>query len=139
MQPKSREVKYKDPNCYHEAVLFYRETFSLMPNRGFRSDIAVTVKTYEDLCIWQNLLAHWGYFKDGKWRKRSPMDIKGMLTVFEMKQRDEQRKRGQLDRANQDGKAAALSARDRTRIPERNSSGVSSMRSATERLYFGSD
>lgn len=91
-----REVKYKDENCYNEAVLAYREQFSLMPNAGYRRDIAVTVKTYEDLCIWQDLIAHWSYFKDGKWKPRNPLDIKGILTIFEFKQREAQRQKDEI-------------------------------------------
>lgn len=99
MPQKKREVKYKDANMYHEAVLFYRETFDKCPNAGFRRDIAVTVKTYDDLLIWQNLLAHWGYFKNGKWKPRNPLDVKGMLTCFEFKQRDAKHQRRSLSTA----------------------------------------
>ena len=84
----SKEVRYVDPNMYHEAVLAYREQFDLTPNRGFRNDIAVTVKTYEDLCIWQDLIARWGYMKDGKWKPRNPLDIRGLIRCFEFKVRE---------------------------------------------------
>src|SRR5207247_1175450 len=94
----SREVKYSDPNMYSEGVLAYRETFNLIPNRGFRADIAATVKTYEDLCLWQDLLARWGYMKNGKWKKRSPLDVKGMLNVFEYKLRERERNEVQSKR-----------------------------------------
>jgi hypothetical protein len=92
----TREVKWKDPNCYNEAVLFYRETFNLQMNAGFRRDVAVTVKTYDDLLIWQDLVSHWGYWKDGKWHKRNPLDLKGLLTVFEFKQREAQKKKDEI-------------------------------------------
>lgn len=91
----SREIKFKDENCLNEAVLAYREQFNLMPNRGFRADIAVTIKTYDDLCVWQDLVAHWGFIdkKTGKWVKRNPLDVKNMLTCFEFKQREKERER----------------------------------------------
>lgn len=81
----SREIKYKDPNCYNEAVIAYRDRFELMPNRGFRQDIAVTVKTYEDLMTWQKLLANWGYTdrQTGKWIRKNPLNVKGMLDEFD--------------------------------------------------------
>lgn len=101
----AKEVKYKDPNCYNEAVIAYRDQFELMPNRGFRQDIAVTVKTYEDLMTWQQLLGSWGYVdkKTGKWKARNPLDVKGMITVFEMKQRqrDELREKAISTRSGQ--------------------------------------
>ena len=111
----SREVKYSDPNMTHEGVLAYREQFDLTPNKGFRRDIAVTVKTYDDLCIWQDLLAHWGYMKDGKWKARNPLDVKGMITVFEMKQRqrDELREKAISARSRQ-----SLPARPLGRVPD---------------------
>jgi len=85
------EVKYSDPNMLHEAVLAYREQFNLTPNRGYRRDIAVTIQTYGDLCLWQNVIERWGYFKGSKWVKRNPLDIKGMLTVFEARVREKKR------------------------------------------------
>lgn len=110
-----KEIKYKDPNMYHEGVLIYRETFGLTPNKGFRSDIAVTVKTYDDLLIWSQLVTNWGYMKDGKWKPRNPLDVKGMITVFEMKQRqrDELREKAISARSRQ-----SIPARPMGRVPE---------------------
>lgn len=124
-QPLKREVKYADVNMYNEGVLFYRETFDLTPNRGFRADIAATIKTYADLLLWQDLLSHWGYMKDGKWRKRSPLDVKGMLTVFEFKQREAQRQKDE-DRKRRE----ALRERNQERIPARSSGPMFTMRRA---------
>ncbi len=105
----SREVKYSDPNMYHEAVLAYREQFDLTPNKGFRQDIAVTVKSYDDLLIWQDLLAHWGYEKGGKWHKRNPLDIKGLLTCFEFKARENERRK--MEGNNGNNQTTSLSPR----------------------------
>lgn len=74
---------YKDPLMYHEGVLSYREQFNLVPNAGFRRDIAATIQTYEDLLLWQDVIGHWGYMKDGKWKPRNPLDVRGMLNVFD--------------------------------------------------------
>lgn len=124
-----KRIRFSDPNCYHEAVLAYREQFNLMPNRGYRSDIAITIRSYEDLCIWQDLIAHWGYMKDGKWKPRNPLDVKSLLTVFEMKQREAQRKKDEIQQR-------ALSARSGSSIPRRS---VGSMReSQLFRLSKGS-
>jgi len=110
----TRELKYKDPNMYNEAVLSYREQFNLVPNRGFRQDIAVTVKTYDDLLIWQDLLAHWGYNdrQTGKWKARNPLDVKSLLTCFEFKQREAQRKKDEIQqKALRDSSRQGIPAR----------------------------
>lgn len=123
----TREVKYKDPNCYNEAVIAYRDQFELMPNRGFRQDIAVTIKTYDDLCIWQDLLARWGYTDrtTGKWKARNPLDIKSLLTVFEMKQREAQRKKDEIQRQND------LQERSRARVQFRSNRPLPALRRST--------
>lgn len=117
MPQEKREVKYADINMYNEGVLFYRETFDLTPSRGFRADIAATIKSYADLLLWQDLLSRWGYMKDGKWRKRSPLDVRGMLTCFEFKQREVQRQKDE-DRKRRE----AVRERDRERVSTRSSS-----------------
>ncbi len=117
------EVKYDDPNMLHEAVLAYREQFNLTPNRGYRRDIAVTIQTYDDLLLWQNVIARWGYLKGEKWVKRNPLDIKGMLTVFEMrvrekKQQDENSKsRSKSAEHSGESGAKGLSKRSTSVVP----------------------
>lgn len=110
----SKELRIKDETLLNEAVIAYREQFLLTPNKGYRRDICVTVKTYDDLCLWQDLLAHWGYNdrKTGKWKARNPLDIKGLLTCFEFKQREAQRKKDEL-------REKAVSARSGSSIPTR--------------------
>lgn len=115
----SREVKYSDPNMTHEGVLAYREQFDLCPNKGFRRDIAVTIVTYDDLCIWTNLLAAWGYIdrKTGKWKARNPLDIKGLLTCFEFKKREKEN--AKLERDSGHNQASLVSTRGRKRLRAR--------------------
>lgn len=118
-----REVKYADENFYNEAVRAYIDHDwgngkHYTPNAGFRRDIAVTVKTYEDLCLWEDLLGNWGYWRDGKYHKRNPFDIKGLLTVFEFKQREAQRKKDE-DRTRRE----SLRDNNQQRVPVRNGSG----------------
>jgi hypothetical protein len=103
-EKKSREIKFKDETFYNEAVIAYREKDwgngkHYTPNAGFRRDIVATVKTYDDLCIWIDLINSWGYWRDGKYHKRNPTDFKGLLTVFEMKQREAQRKKDEIQQA----------------------------------------
>lgn len=114
-----KEIRYKDENCLHEGVLAYREQFNLMPNKGFRRDIAATIVTYDDLLLWQELLANWGYWRDGKYHKRNPLDIKGLLTVFEFKQREAQRKKDEIQqRALQVCSRESLPRRSVGRVPK---------------------
>lgn len=131
------EVKYTDPNMTHEGVLAYREQFNLVPNRGFRQDIAVTIKTYDDLLIWQDLLAHWGYFKDGKWKARNPLDIKGLLTVFEMKVRENERRK--MESTNGNNQASTVPTRGRKGLSRRSDSNVPSVRIQPPSEYFRVD
>jgi hypothetical protein len=72
--------KPRDPNLDNPAVKFYRDTFKFCPNRGFRKDIVVTVENQE---LWKQVLTNWGYWKDGKWKKFSPLNVKGMLSEYE--------------------------------------------------------
>ena len=69
-----------DETINHPAVKAYRDTFRLMPNRGFRRDIVVTVENQE---LWKTVLSKWGYWKDGKWKTFSPLNIKGLLSEYE--------------------------------------------------------
>ena len=141
-----REVRYKDETMYAESVLAYREQFSLTPSPGFRRDIVATIRTHEDLIIWVQLLAAWGYTdrKTGKWKPRNPLDIKGLLTCFEFKQReaqrkkDEQREREQLARQSQDTNSATLPARYRKRLQRGHSSGLQTVRVEAPSNYFRS-
>jgi hypothetical protein len=61
-------------------VKLYRDTFLFCPNQGFRKDIAVTV---ENLDLWKVVLRNWGYWKDGKWKKFNPLNVKGLLSEYE--------------------------------------------------------
>ena len=96
----SKELRIKDETLINEAVIAYRDQFSLTPSRGFRRDICVTIQTYADLCLWAQIIGSWGYInkQTGKWKPRNPLDVRGMLTIFEMTKRhqDEQREREQL-------------------------------------------
>lgn len=126
------EVKYSDPNMYAEGVLAYREQFNLVPNRGFRADIAVTVKTYDDLKIWTSLLASWGYMKNGKWKPRNPLDVKGLLTCFEAKVRERER----LAETNSNNETASIPTRGREGVSERSDGDMRDMRSEPPSIYF---
>lgn len=130
----AKEAKYADPNMTCEGVLSYREQFNLVPNRGFRQDIAVTVKTYDDLLVWQDLLAHWGYMKHGKWKARNPLDIKGMLTCFDFKVRENERRK--LEESNGHNQAPTVSTRGRKRLSPRRDSNVPRVRVQPPSEYF---
>jgi hypothetical protein len=132
----TREVKYKDPNMYHEAVLSYREQFNLVPNRGFRQDIAVTVKTYDDLLIWKDLISRWGYTDKttGKWKARNPLDVKGLLTCFEAKVRENERRK--MEGNNGHNQTTSVSTRCRKRIPPRRDSDLQNVRIEPPSQYF---
>lgn len=134
----SREVKYSDPNMYSEGVLAYREQFNLTPNKGFRADIAVTIKTYDDLCMWTDLLAHWGYTdrKTGKWKARNPLDIKGLLTCFEFKQRERQEQRKQLQGVRGNNETSAVSSRSGARLSRRRNRDMPQVSSEPPSEYF---
>lgn len=123
----SKEIKFRDPNCYHEAVLFYRETFNLMMNAGWRRDVVATVKTHEDLLLWQDTVSHWGYVdkQTGLWKKRNPLDVRGMINVFEYRQREAQRKKDEIQRQ------ANLQERSRARLQLRGDSPLPALRHST--------
>jgi hypothetical protein len=73
-----------DETLSHEAVKLYRDTFRMCPKAGFRRDI---ISTVEDLELWKSILTTWGYSKDGKWIKFSPLNVKGMLSEYERRAR----------------------------------------------------
>lgn len=125
----SKEVRYKDETFYNEAVRAYIDHDwgngrHYTPNAGFRRDIVRTVVTYDDLCIWIALIERWGYADrtTGKWKARNPLDVKGLLTVFEMKQREAQRKKDEIQRAKD------LRERSQQGVPKRSVSPMFNLR-----------
>lgn len=63
------------------AVKAYRDEFKFCPNRGFRSDIAVTV---QDLDLWKIIIRDWWYIDNkGRKRKKNPLGVKAMLDDYE--------------------------------------------------------
>jgi hypothetical protein len=62
------------------AIKLYRDTFRLNLNHGFRKDVELTVT---DLDLWQEVLTNWRYLKDGKWKPKNPLNIKGLLSEYE--------------------------------------------------------
>lgn len=123
--PSTKKRKHRDPLMEHEAVLAYREQFNLTPNAGFRRDIAATIRTYDDLCIWWSLISAWGYTdkKTGKWKARNPLDIKSLLTVFEFKKREKENGKMATGNTGND-KASLVSTRRRKGISSGRSSEV---------------
>ena len=73
-----------DKTLEHEAVKAYRQQFKLCPKIGFREDIIATVT---DLDLWKSVLATWGYWKEDKWIKFSPLNVKGMMAEYERRAR----------------------------------------------------
>lgn len=150
MQPKpkvvseslksGKETKWKDETMYSEAIIAYRDQFNLTPNFGFRKDICVTIKTYDDLCIWTSLLAAWGYVdkKTGKWKARNPLDVKGLLTCFEFKKREKENGKMATSNTGND-KASPVSARRRKGISSRRDSEVHQVRVQPPSDYFRVD
>lgn len=136
----SKELRIKDETLLNEAVILYRDQFNLTPSRGFRRDICATVKTYDDLRLWAELTSHWGYTDrtTGKWKARNPLDIKSLLTVFEMKQRqrDEQREREQLQKLRANNEASTVQARGGKRISRRGTSDLRTVSSEPPSQYF---
>lgn len=119
--------QWKDETMQNEAVIAYVEKDwgngkHYCPNRGFRIDIIRTVITYEDWRIWVDLLNSWGYWKDGKWVKRNPLDFKGLLTCFEFKQREAQQKKDEIQQSK------AIRERGEQRIPKRSVSPMFDLR-----------
>lgn len=62
------------------AVKAYRDKFRLNLNYGRRYDIDATV---DDLELWNYVLNHWGYWKNGKWKSFNPLNVGHMLSEYE--------------------------------------------------------
>lgn len=63
------------------AVKAYRDEFKFCPNRGFRSDIAITV---QDLDLWKIVIRDWWYVDaKGRKKKKNPLGVKAMLDDYE--------------------------------------------------------
>jgi hypothetical protein len=63
-----------------EAVKMYRDRFKLNCSVGRKYDIDATVT---DLDLWEYVLNSWGYYKNGKWRNFSPLNLSGLLSEYE--------------------------------------------------------
>ena len=72
----------------HEAVKAYRDQFRFCPSSYRRREIVVTVK---DLDLWKEVLANWGYWKEGKWIKFNPLNVNGMIQEYERQARNTNR------------------------------------------------
>lgn len=72
---------FKDPLMTHPAILAYRDAVKMVPNSGYRKDIALTV---QDVDLWKEILSRWGYHdQKGKWHKWNPRNISGLLAEYE--------------------------------------------------------
>ena len=85
----------------HAAVKLYRDTFQFNCNAGYRHDIEVTVGNEpDDLALWRLVLENWGYWKNGKWKRKNKLDIKAMLSEYE-RQIEKRGTRGSDDAAGE--------------------------------------
>ena len=112
----------KDATLEHEAVKAYRDQFKLNVNLGFREDIISTVTNLE---LWKTVLANWGYWKEAKWNKFNPRNVKGLLSEYDLRER-------QSKRANvTNGQSVEFRPNDQNnpaRLPERRDSRMSVLR-----------
>jgi len=141
LSSKTKRV-YADPTMQNEAVIAYVEHDwgngkHYCPNRGFRLDIIRTVVTYDDWCVWVSLLANWGYWRDGKYHKRNPTDFKGLLTVFEMKVRENERRK--MEGNNGHNQTTSVSTRGAKRVSRRGDGNLSSVPIQPPSEYFRTD
>ena len=67
-----------------EPVELWRRKFHLNLSASWKHDVEVTVT---DLALWKSILDGWGYWKNGKWVKKSPA-IKPLLDYYEQLQFD---------------------------------------------------
>lgn len=63
-----------------DAIKAYRNKFKLNLNPGRRQDVDATIT---DLELWQFVLDHWGYWKNGKWKSFNPLNVHHMLSEYE--------------------------------------------------------
>jgi hypothetical protein len=103
------------------AVVLWRNKFRLNLSQSWKEDVD---KTVTDVELWREILNGWGYYKNGRWIKKSP-GIKQLLTEYE-----------RLEQDKHDHEASVVSARSREGISERSYSDVSEVRSGTPSLYF---
>ena len=65
-------------------VRMWRDKFKLNLSASWKADVD---KTVTDLKLWADILKDWGYWKDGKWKRKSPA-IKVLLDEYERIQFD---------------------------------------------------
>ena len=70
------------------AVKAYRDQFKLNCSEGRRKDIDATVT---NLDLWKSVLENWGYIKNGKWIKFSPLSVGKMLAEYERREKQSKR------------------------------------------------
>lgn len=116
-----------DPTLNHEAVKAYRDQFKFCPKIGFREDI---ISTVQDMTLWKTILSNWGYWKDGKWIKHNPLNVKGMMSEYERRAKHTNRSNAAV--GNQRVSENQVSA---SGLPERSHRGMSNVRQGT-RIQF---
>ena len=117
-----------DKTLEHAAVKAYRDQFKLNVKLGFREDIIITVT---DLDLWKSILANWGYWKEGKWIKYSPLNIKGMISEYERRtanERTAKQSNRSLRRDEQHGEPRPHVQNVSVGLPERRDSRMSVLR-----------
>lgn len=102
-----------------DSVKLWRDTFKLNLRIGFREDIIATVT---DLKLWKEVLENWGYWKDGKWIKFSPLNVKGMLSEYELRTTSAARRANAA--VGPSGQREGYAKHGQAGIPERSNSQV---------------
>lgn len=82
---KERRSSQANQDLDHEAVKAYRDQFKFCPNAWRRREIILTCK---NISLWKEVLASWGYWKDGKWIKYNPLNTNGMIQEYERRARN---------------------------------------------------
>jgi hypothetical protein len=116
-----RESHLSDSQFMNDSppVKLYRDTFKFNLKIGFKLDIERTVT---DLDLWKSVLTNWGYWKEGKWVKYSPLNVKGMISEYE--RRESAAKRSYDAAAVKPSQPASLRDAGKVGIPERSNGRV---------------